>query len=123
MVKHHVWKVFSFSGWFVLLVGIIFGMLYASIKMGAEMYGAGLLVIVGVILILIGEYLLAGYKNHTLMMVFNAMSIGGAFSLTVGIIWLVIQFLSVYESWFGIVVLLAVGLGLVIIGESVKIEK
>ena len=122
-MKRHLWKIFGFSGWFITLIGIIFGMLYASIAFGEQIYGAALLIVVGIILILIGEYLLGEYAKSTYSMVWNAVSIGGAFSLTVGIIWLVIQFLQLYESWFGIAVLLAIGIGLIIIGESIKFEK
>ena len=57
------------------------------------------------------------------MMIFNALSIGGAFSLTVGIIWLVIQLLENYQSWFAVAVMLAIGVGLIVVGESIKVEK
>lgn len=122
-MKKHIWKIFEFSGWFILLIGIIFGLLYGSMSMGAQMHGALFLVVLGVAFVLIGEYLLGEYAESTYKMIWNAISIGGAFSLTVGIIWLVIQFLEVYESWSAILVLLAVGIGLIIIGESVKFEK
>lgn len=123
MVKRHVWKVFEFSGWFVLLMGVIFGLLYASIALGTPTVGAGFLVILGIVFVLIGEYLLGQYEDHKYMMVFNALSIGGAFSLTVGIIWLVIQLLENYQSWFAVAVMLAIGVGLIVVGESIKVEK
>jgi len=121
-MKKHIWKVFEFSGWFVLLVGIIFGLLYASINVGVQSYGALLLIVLGIIFILIGEYLLEE-SSKKYSMIWNALSMGGAFSLTVGIIWIAIQFLETYESWFGIAVLLAIGVALIILGESVKFEK
>ncbi len=122
-MRRHVWKVFEFSGWFITLVGIIFGLLYASMSIGVELYGAGLLIVLGIIFVLVGEYLIGESEKSRYLMVWNALSIGGAFSLTVGIIWILLQFLEVYESWFGILVLLAVGIGLIIIGESIKVEK
>ncbi|HIJ98354.1 TPA: hypothetical protein H1005_00210 [archaeon] len=123
MPKRHVWKVFEFSGWFILLMGVIFGLLYSSIALGTPATGAGFLVVLGIILVLIGEYLLGEYQDHKYMMVFNALSIGGAFSLTVGILWFVIQLLENYQSWFAVVVMLAIGVGLIVVGESIKIEK
>ncbi len=124
MVKHHVWKVFSFSGWFILLLGIIFGLLYASIIFETQILGAGFLVVFGIILVLIGEYALgsAGIDGKY-RMVFNALSIGGAFSLTVGIIWFVIQLLQKYQSWMAVIVMLALGAVLIVLGESIKFEK
>ncbi|MFO7872516.1 MAG: hypothetical protein R6U26_02615 [Candidatus Undinarchaeales archaeon] len=122
-MKQHIWKIFEFSGWFILLVGIIFGLLYGSMSMGVQMHGALFLIVLGIIFVLIGEYLLGEYSETKYSMIWNALSIGGAFALTVGIIWLVIQFLETYRSWFGILVLLAVGIGLIIFGESVKFEK
>ncbi len=122
-MKQHIWKIFEFSGWFILLVGIIFGLLYGSMSMGVQMHGALFLVVLGIIFVLIGEYLLGEYSESKYSMIWNALSIGGAFALTVGIIWLVIQFLETYRSWFGILVLLAVGIGLIIFGESVKFDK
>ena len=123
MVKHHVWKVFAFSGWFILLLGVIFGLLYGSIAFGTPATGAGFLAVLGIIFVLIREYLLGHYEDHKYMMIFNALSIGGAFSLTIGIVWFVIQLLENYQSWFAIVVLIAIGVGLIVVGESVKIEK
>jgi cell division protein FtsW (lipid II flippase) len=124
-MKRHLWKIFEFSGWFITLVGIIFALLYASISVGAELYGAVVLIAVGAVLILVGEYQISeetGDKSK-FFMIWQALSIGGAFSLTVGIIWLAIQFLASYESWFSIVILLALGVGLIIVGESIKLEK
>ncbi len=123
MVKRHVWKVFEFSGWFILLLGVIFGLLYTSIALGTPVTGAAFLVILGIIFVLVGEYLLGHYEEHKYMMVFNALSMGGAFSLTVGIIWFVIQLLQDYQSWFAVVVMLAIGVGLIVVGESIKVEK
>ncbi len=123
MVKRHVWKVFEFSGWFILLLGVIFGLLYSSIALGTPATGAGFLVVLGIVFTLIGEYLLGHYEEHKYKMVFNALSFGGAFSLTVGIIWFVIQLLQSYQSWFAVVVMLAIGVGLIVVGESIKIEK
>jgi hypothetical protein len=51
------------------------------------------------------------------------MSIGGAFALVIGIIWLVIQFFDAYDSWFSVILLLALGVGLILIGEAVKLNK
>lgn len=121
-MKKHIWKVFGFAGWFITLLGIIMGLLYGSIVMGAELYGSALLVVVGIIFILVGEFLLAERSKLPYNMIWQALSIGGAFSLTVGIIWLVIQFLQTYSSWFSIIILLALGISLVIIGESIKFE-
>lgn len=123
MVKHHVWKVFEFSGWFILLLGVIFGLLYGSIVFGTPLNGAIFLVVLGIIFVLVGEFLLGHYEDHKYKVMFNALSIGGAFSLTVGIIWLVIQLLQTYQSWVAVAVLLALGVVLIVIGESIKIEK
>ena len=121
-MKQHIWKVVQFSGWFITLVAVIFALLYATMNIGAELYGAIVLMIAGVVLVLVGEYLITEKKESRLLMVWQALSIGGAFSLTVGIIWLAIQFLASYESWFSIVILLALGVGLIIVGESIKLE-
>ena len=122
-MKKHIWKVFEFSGWFITLVGIIFGLLYASINIEAEFVGGIVLAVVGIIFILIGEFLIEKGASSKYKMVWHAMSIGGAFSLVVGLIWLIIQFFSAYETWYSIVVLLAIGVGLILIGEAVKIKK
>lgn len=122
-MRSHIWKIFEFSGWFILLIGIIFGLLYGSMSMGFETHGALFLIILGIIFILIGEYLIGEYTKSKYSMIWNALSIGGAFSLTVGIVWLVIQFLEQYRSWFGILVLLALGIGFIIFGESIRFDK
>lgn len=123
-MKNHIWKVFEFSGWFVLLLGIIFGLLYASMTFQAEIYGSALLIVVGIALVLIGEVFLEKHKSdHRLHMIWQALSIGGAFSMTVGIVWVMIQFMALYESWFTIIFILAVGIGLILLGEAVKIGK
>ena len=121
MVKHHVWKIFAFSGWFILLLGIIFGLLYASIVFGTELLGAGFLAVFGIILVLIGEYALANHDDKY-KMIFNALSIGGAFSLTVGITWVVIQLLQTYQSWVAVAIMIALGAILIVLGNSIKIE-
>jgi|SRR3989344_1046644 len=122
MVKHHVWKIFAFSGWFILLLGIIFGLLYASIVFGTELVGAGFLAVFGIILVLIGEYALANHEDSKYKMIFNALSIGGAFSLTVGITWVVIQLLQTYQSWVAVAIMIALGAILIVLGNSIKIE-
>jgi len=122
-MKKHIWKVFEFAGWFITLLGIIFGLLYASISFEAEAYGSAMLIVIGVIFVLVGEYLLGEENFPKYNMVWQALSIGGAFSLTVGIIWIVIQFFAIYESWFGIIILLALGVTLIMVGESVKFKK
>lgn len=123
MVKHHVWKIFAFSGWFILLLGIIFGLLYASIIFGTELIGAVFLAVFGIILILIGEYALTSAGDSRYKMVFNALSIGGAFSLTVGITWVVIQLLQTYQSWVAVAIMIALGAILIVLGNSIKIEE
>ena len=123
MVKHHVWKIFSFSGWFILLLGVIFGLLYASIIFQTPLMGAGFLAVLGIIFVLIGEYSLANDDDSQYKMIFNALSIGGAFSLTVGITWVVIQLLQTYQSWVAVAIMLALGAILIIVGNSIKIEK
>jgi len=122
-MKKHVWKVFEFSGWFITLIGVIFGLLYASMTIEAELVGGIFMIVLGVALILVGEHLLEEKLAERYKMVWHAISIGGAFSLVVGIIWLVIQFFASYESWFSIVLLLAAGVGLILIGEAVKLNK
>ncbi|MFH1424099.1 MAG: hypothetical protein ABIG20_00275 [archaeon] len=123
-MKSHIWKVFEFSGWFILLLGIIFGLLYGSMKFQAETYGSALLFIMGIIFILLGEFFIDKQgADHKMHMIWQALSFGGAFALTVGIIWIVIQFLTLYESWFAIIAILAVGIGLILIGEAVKVTK
>ena len=122
-MKKHIWKVFEFSGWFITLIGIIFGLLYASIAVQAELVGGIMLAVVGIAFILIGEFLLEKQEKSKYKMVWHAMSIGGAFALVIGIIWLVIQFFDAYDSWFSVVLLLAVGVGLILVGEAVKVKK
>ena|GEM_PF-2533215 len=122
-MKQHVWKVVQFSGWFVSLVAVIFALLYATLNIGAELYGAIVLMVAGVIMVLVGEYLIVEQEASKLFMLWQAISIGGAFSLTVGIIWMAIQFMSIYQSWISIVILLALGIGLIIVGESIKVER
>ena len=123
-MKQHLWKVVEFSGWFVLLVGIIFGLLYSTLIVGEELYGGILLLVLGAIMVLIGEMFLEKHgRDHKLHMVWQAVSMGGAFSLTVGIVWLIIQFMQTYQSWFSVIILLAIGLGLIAVGEGLKIEK
>jgi hypothetical protein len=51
-MKNHIWKVFEFSGWFILLVGIIFGLLYASMTFQAELVGGIILIAVGLVFVL-----------------------------------------------------------------------
>jgi nicotinamide riboside transporter PnuC len=122
-MKKHIWKVFEFSGWFITLIGIIFGLLYASIAVQAELVGGIMLAVVGIAFILIGEFLLEKQEKSKYKMVWHAMSIGGAFALVIGIIWLVIQFFDAYDSWFSVILLLALGVGLILIGEAVKLNK
>jgi len=122
-MKKHVWKVFEFSGWFVLLVGIIFGLLYGALMYGVEMVGSGILLVLGIIFVLIGEFLIERHgKESKYHMIWQALSIGGAFAMTVGIIWLAIQFLALYESWYAIMVLVALGVGLILVGEAIKVK-
>ncbi|MFH1450735.1 MAG: hypothetical protein ABIF92_02020 [archaeon] len=122
-MKKHIWKVFEFSGWFITLVGVIFGLLYASMSIQAELVGGIVLAVAGIALILIGELLLEKLHKSKYKMVWHAMSIGGAFALVVGLIWLIIQFFAVYDSWFSVVLLLAFGVGLILVGEAVKLKK
>mgnify|MGYP001159538907 CR=1 FL=1 len=122
-MKKHIWKVFEFSGWFITLIGVIFGLLYASINIEAEIVGGLVLAVAGIILILVGEFLIEKSDKSKYKMVWHALSIGGAFALVVGLIWLIIQFFTIYESWFSVVLLLAVGVGLILVGEAVKIKK
>ena len=122
-MKKHIWKVFEFSGWFITLVGIIFGLIYASINIQAEFVGAIVLVVVGVLFILGGEFLIEKDKKSKYKMVWHAVSIGGAFALVVSLLWLLIQFFTVFESWFSVIILLAVGVGLILLGEAVKLNK
>ena len=123
-MKNHVWKVFEFAGWFILLLGIIFGLLYGSMTFEAEIYGSAILLLMGIILVLVGEFFLEQHgASHKMHMIWQAFSLGGAFSMTVGIIWVVIQFLAIYESWFAIITILAVGVALILIGEAVKVGK
>jgi len=122
-MKKHIWKVFEFSGWFITLVGIIFGLIYASINIQAEFVGAIVLVVVGVMFILGGEFLIEKDTKSKYKMVWHAVSIGGAFALVIGLLWLLIQFFTVFESWFSVIILLAVGVGLILLGEAVKLNK
>ena len=85
--------------------------------------GAGFLAVLGIIFVLIGEYSLANDDDSQYKMIFNALSIGGAFSLTVGITWVVIQLLQTYQSWVAVAIMLALGAILIIVGNSIKIEK
>lgn len=123
-MKKHVWKVFEFSGWFITLVGVIFALLYASMSMKAELAGGLILIVAGIAFILIGEFLIEkGEKDSKYRMIWHALSIGGAFALVVGLIWLIIQFFAAYDSWFSVILLLGLGVGLILVGEAVKIKK
>ena len=123
-MKKHVWKVFEFAGWFVLLIGIVFAMLYAALMYSAEIVGGGILLVLGIVGVLVGEYFIEKHtKKSKYHMIWQALSIGGAFAMTVGIVWLAIQFLALYESWYAVMVLIAIGIGLIMIGEAVKIKK
>ena len=68
-MKKHIWKVFEFSGWFITLIGIIFGLLYASIAVQAELVGGIMLAVVGIAFILIGEFLLEKQEKSKYKMV------------------------------------------------------
>jgi hypothetical protein len=36
---------------------------------------------------------------------------------------MIIQFFAMYDSWYSVIILLAVGVGLILIGEAVKVNK
>ena len=122
-MKRQVWKVFQFTGWFVVLLAITLGLLYASILVGEQIYGSALLLVVGIILVIVGEHFISIKYAKRYLLVWQAGSIAGAFSITIGVIWLVIQFLQAYQSWYSILILLALGIGLIVVGENFKLEK
>jgi len=68
-MKKHIWKVFEFSGWFITLVGIIFGLIYASINIQAELIGSIILIVIGIAFILVGEFLLEKNEKSKYKMV------------------------------------------------------
>jgi hypothetical protein len=81
------------------------------------------LIAVGIVFVLVGEFLLEKYDGSKYQMIWHALSIGGAFSLVIGLIWMIIQFFAMYDSWYSVIILLAVGVGLILIGEAVKVNK
>ena len=66
-MKRQVWKVFQFTGWFVVLLAITLGLLYASILVGEQIYGSALLVVVGIILVIVGEHFIVGVSRYCMI--------------------------------------------------------
>jgi len=117
MQKQRLYRIVTFAGWFLSFIGIALLSLFAVYWVNDPITAGIILTILGLAMALSGETMLSQHADKLHRFIWEALSIGGIFSLSIGLLWLAVEFTTI-QSVSGIIILLLLGTALVLFGES-----
>lgn len=117
MQKQRLYRIVTFAGWFLTFIGIALLSLFSIYWINDPITAGIVLTVLGLAMALSGETMLSQHADKLHRFVWEALSIGGIFSLSIGLLWLAVEFTTI-QSVSGIIVLLILGTLLVLFGES-----
>ncbi len=117
MQKQRLYRVVTFAGWFLTFIGIALLSIFAIYWINDSVTAGIVLTIIGLAMALSGETMLSQHADKVHRFIWEALSIGGVFALSVGLMWLAVEFATL-QSVGGIIMLLVIGTVLVLLGES-----
>ena len=117
MKNGNIWRIISFAGWFLTFLGTGFLLLFMVSFVQEEILSGVFLTLAGLFMAITGEYMLSLNREKIHRYVWEAVSLGGIFSLSAGLLWLVMRS-AIMRSYLGIGFVLITGIALILIGET-----
>lgn len=117
MSVQNLWRVISFAGWFLAFIGVSFLLLVLAAFIQEELLSGAFLTLAGLALSLSGEYMLSLHRDKVHRYVWEALSLGGIFLLSAGLLWLVMRS-AIMNTYLGIGIVVVSGVGLILLGET-----
>lgn len=117
MTVQNLWRVVSFAGWFLAFIGISFLLLVIAAFIGEELLSGVFMTLAGLVMALSGEYMLSLHRTSVHRYVWEALSLGGIFTLSAGLLWLVMRS-ALMNTYLGICIVVVSGVVLILIGET-----
>jgi len=117
MPIQNLWRVVSFAGWFLAFIGVSFLLLVLAAFIQAELLSGAFLTLAGLAMALSGEYMLSLHRDKVHRYVWEALSLGGIFLLSAGLLWLVMRS-AIMNTYLGIGIVVVSGVVLILVGET-----